>query len=528
MTDDPNRSTPAGPPTHATPPTPPAPRAAGRKGRSSSTPAFPAVNAQRPAPLSDTARHAVFRVLARQAKLYPDFDLSVMDKSALDSPMSELDRAFAYAIYDAVVRHWLTLEYLISRELSDRQPWSKPGLNGEPDGGVEPRVKAALLGGAAQILLMDKVPTHAAINHAVEWAKQVIRPGAGGFVNAVLRKVARLKPESGNRRETYSFGRDELPAEDGTAIVLTEPCLPEDELHRIAVATSHPIDLLRHWMRGGGGPSGSGGAAGASIRELKRLALHSMMRPPVILNSMYARTPLPVSPALVPHNAPGHHVFVGTSHELGALLETRSDVWVQDPGSALAVQSVADLQPKLILDLCAGQGTKTRQLAAAFPNARIVTTDVDPTRLLVLERVFASSDQVKVMGRRKIQETYIGKADLVLLDVPCSNTGVLARRPEARLRFDEPHLKQLIDVQRQIIADTIALLADGSMGGSRGKILYSTCSLEAMENVEQVRWADKWHKLGVSRERRQLPEGQPGDRPPLVGYGDGSFAALLG
>ncbi|MBY0262490.1 MAG: hypothetical protein K2Q20_09110, partial [Phycisphaerales bacterium] len=119
MTDDPNRSTPAGPPIPPTPPTP-APGAAGRKGRSSSTPAFPAVNAQRPAPLSDTARHAVFRVLARQAKLYPDFDLSVMDKSALDSPMSELDRAFAYAIYDAVVRHWLTLEYLISRELSDR------------------------------------------------------------------------------------------------------------------------------------------------------------------------------------------------------------------------------------------------------------------------------------------------------------------------------------------------------------------------------------------------------------------------
>jgi 16S rRNA (cytosine967-C5)-methyltransferase len=235
----------------------------------------------------------------------------------------------------------------------------------------------------------------------------------------------------------------------------------------------------------------------------------------------------------VPHAFPGHHVFTGSAAELAALLSVRDDLWVQDPGSAQAVQSVSDLRPALVLDLCAGQGTKTRQLAAVFPSAKIIATDVDAARLASLERTFARSERVSVLPRRAIQDKYIGKADLILLDVPCSNTGVLARRPEARLRFDPAHLKQLIDVQRQIIADSIPLLSEGrggggGGGGGRGKILYSTCSLEAMENIDQVRWADHWHRLGISRDRRQSPEGLPADPPPHVQYCDGSFAALLG
>jgi 16S rRNA (cytosine967-C5)-methyltransferase len=342
------------------------------------------------------------------------------------------------------------------------------------------------------------------------------------MANAVLRKFAALKPadESRVRRERYTDLLDELPALDGSAIVLAEPVMPEHELERLGLATSHPRDLLTHWLKD------------APMREVRRLAMHSMCRPPVILNTAYLASPMPEGPLTAPHSVPGHHVFVGTGAELHALLSTRADLWVQDPASALAVQGVADLRPGLVLDLCAGHGTKTRQLARTFRDAKVVATDVDEHRFRSLQKAFADDPQVSVVEPHKVRERFTAKADLVLLDVPCSNTGVLARRPEAKLRFSGESLLSLLGVQKQIIADALPLLSEGGAGSNgagptaRGRILYSTCSLEPKENAQQVAWADRWHKLGVSRERRHAPAGGPGEPPHA--YCDGSFAALLG
>jgi 16S rRNA (cytosine967-C5)-methyltransferase len=226
-----------------------------------------------------------------------------------------------------------------------------------------------------------------------------------------------------------------------------------------------------------------------------------------------------------PHSAPGHHVFTGTHGALAALLDKRSDIWVQDPASSLAVSSVADLQigGGLILDLCAGQGTKTRQLSAAFPSAPIIATDIDAARRNILAAVFKESEQVRVLEPAEIREQCLEKADLVLLDVPCSNTGVLARRPEARYRFSAASIESVTAAQRQIIADSIPLLATGA--GGRGKILYSTCSLEPAENSQHAAWAAKWHAFTIARENQRLPGGGPGELSTQ--YSDGSYAALL-
>src|SRR5690606_20253861 len=114
-------------------------------------------------PLGDAARDTVFRRLARQAHRFPELDVRPFEPANL----STRDAAFAHAIEDVVVRRWLTLEHLLSTHLT------------QPFGELEPRVRAALLAGSAQLLFLDSVPVHAAINHAVEWAKQRIRPGAG-------------------------------------------------------------------------------------------------------------------------------------------------------------------------------------------------------------------------------------------------------------------------------------------------------------------------------------------------------------
>lgn len=449
----------------------------------------------RPFTSADPAREAAFRAVAAQCKAWPDLAIDALPDDVLDR-LSPLDAAFAHAIYDAVIRRWLTLRHLLSGAVN--MPWEQ----------VEPRTASALLCGAAQCFFMDRVPFHAAVNESVNWVKSVAGHRAGGMVNAVLRRVLSLLNEGDvAHRPQWTDLADELPLDDGRALALTQAILPDDPLERLAIATSHPLELLRVLSRG------------MALRDVRRVALHGLMRPPVILNTSHATPPLPAS--CVPHTAPGHHVFTGSYEELRRVLADRNDLWVQDPASSLAVMSVSDLKPSVVVDACAGLGTKTRQLAAAFPDAQIIATDVDLPRREALARVFEGHPRVRVVDHKSLID-WAGKADLVLLDVPCSNTGVLARRVEARYRFTAARTGELVGAQRQIVADSLRLL---KLGRERGAILYSTCSLDPVENEEQAKWAVRWHSFSVTRENRRTPEGVPGD--PAEKYSDGSYAVLL-
>ncbi len=452
----------------------------------------------------DPARDAAFAFIAHQAAKFPRLDLRPFHTPAL----AGRDAALAHAIVDAVIRRWLTLAWLVSQRCQ------------QPLDALEPPLRGALLAGAAQLAFLDRVPAHAAINHAVEWAKRRIRPGAGAMVNAILRRVADAvranhpSPLEGDSPTTtrpiyQPEALHHLPLADGTALVLNGLQLPADGLPRTEITTSHPRDLLKAWAARFGQP------------EAARLALHGIGQPPVILNiGEGAYLPLPPG-ALTPHTRPGFSVFTGDHDALVTLLNDRDDLWVQDPASAEAVATATTIrpEPRLILDLCAGMGTKTRQLARLLPGSRILATDRDERRLEVLRTSFRGHPRVGIIDPGNLLLEHAGTADLILLDVPCSNTGVLARRPEARYRFSADALEALAAVQRQIIADAIPLLAP------RGSILYSTCSLEHAENAGMAQWAVKWHRFGISAERQTLPAGGPG--LPAAAYTDGSFSVLL-
>lgn len=446
-----------------------------------------------------SAREVVFRRIAQQTRRFPDLDLEPLRTEGLN----ERDAAFAHAIEDAVLRRWITLGYIAESSLS--RPWVE----------AETKLQATLLVGAAQLLLLDRTAPHAAVDECVEWAKRSIRPGAGAIVNAVLRNIGRLsRDENGEivRRDRWNDGLDEIPLSDGTALALTDDVMPRDPLRRLSVATSHPLELLRAWMKR------------MPMRDVRRLALHGVATPPTILNTMFLREPGLVEGFSEAHGVPGHRVFTGTRAQLVDLLSSRNDVWVQDPASTLAITSVSDLRPSLIVDSCAGMGTKTRLLAYTFPEAEVIATDVSPARFDTLTRTFASHPRVRVVPHKSLGD-YNGRADLVVLDVPCSNSGVLARRVEARYRFDETRVRELAGIQRQIIADSVPLLARSASGARTGAILYSTCSLDERENEAHVAWADRWHSLRAERTTLRLPEGGPGEA--ATAWTDGSFFVLL-
>lgn len=505
-----------------------------------------------PAPRAiDPARERVLRRLTGQVRRFPDLDIAPIDIEGLDPR----DAGFAHALDAAVTRRWITLANLIN--LATRRPVEE----------LELKVRAAMLAGAAQLLFMDKVPPRAALFETVEWAKANVRPGAGAIVNAVLHRILELRSPGGVsegdpapvKREQWTERRDELPMPDGSALVLADEVLPADPMQRLAVATSVPLEALRILSRA------------MPMRDVKRVALQALCEAPIVLNTAHATAPLPnvvdasgrrigapvseppvqVAPAepegepgalravtvrpsepdvampftLTAHRVPGHHVFRGPHSALVRLLASRSDIWAQDAASAGAVRSVSDLRPEVILDVCAGKGTKTRQLAATFPGAKIVATDIDNERRRILRESFAGDGRVEVIEPRDL-EKWGGKADLVLIDAPCSNTGVMARRIEARYRAGDESIKKLADTQRQIIADSIRLLREGGAGRQRGRILYSTCSLDVRENDEVAAWAERWHALRATRRTFALPEGGPGQ--PAEQWSDGACSVLLG
>jgi len=255
----------------------------------------------------------------------------------------------------------------------------------------------------------------------------------------------------------------------------------------------------------------------ADEAQVRATTLGGIASAPTIVNTTWATSPLP--PWLTPHACSGFQIAHREPGALRHLLQVRSDLWVQDPASAIPISLAADLNPNLVVDLCAGRGTKTRQLAATFPEAQIIATDIDDARRHDLAAVFATHDRVQVVPPAKLSQRVAGQADLVLLDVPCSNTGVLRRRVEARYRASAAQLERLIATQQQIMAGAIAMLSP------TGRILYATCSLEHAENEKMGEWAQQHLGLRVVASERTWPAGQPGESSER--FSDGSFGLLL-
>lgn len=430
-------------------------------------------------------RDAAYRHLSAHAGRFPDLIPSEINTGSLDAR----DSALAHAIVDGALRRWRTLEYVIE------------SVGGRKSHELEQRLRAVLLGGAAQLLLLDRVPPHAVLDESVSWAKRYIRPGAGGMVNAILRKVASVRGEV--IENTWDHHIDTIPLSEGGSLVLNGIELPEHGRRRLGVACSLPASLLIRWE--------------TMQQDPTPWAMHTLYKPPTVLCTKYAAN-LPDLEQLETHDSPDHRVFNGNRQQLISTLDVNPDIWVQDAASTGTLARLElESRPERVIDLCAGQGTKTRQLRSMYPDSEIIACEVDPKRLSVLREHFREDEQVRVVHAEKAREQFVGWADLVLADVPCSNTGVLARRVEARYRPIDAQLKRLVQTQQSITHAAADLIRSG------GTLLYATCSVEIEENESNAHWASQQLGLNLIRSSRLEVAGLPGDR--ASSYQDASFSA---
>ena len=317
-------------------------------------------------------------------------------------------------------------------------------------------LEALLLIGGAQILYMPDVPDFAAVNETVDAAKCCANKSVAKVVNGTLRNLIRR--------------RAEFEAELAAA--------------PLAERESYPNALVRRWTE-------RYGAKGAE-------ALAKWHNQP-------AETWLAYRECKYVRLARGQRVTEADGYAEGAFV-------VQDPATALAVE-LLDIKPgQSVLDFCAAPGGKTAQIAWRLmdnveckipaPPSRLVAQEVNPARLRRLRENLARlhldwvetsdgrtmpapprSEDGRTMRdspRSEDGRTMFGLFDRVLVDAPCSNTGVLRRRPDARWRWTEDRLKSLVALQDEILSAAAAHVAPG------GKLVYSTCSNEPEENSDRV------------------------------------------
>ena len=389
--------------------------------------------------MAATARSTAHRLLADWEKKRPHADELLHEKLAA-SRLDDRDRALVTELYYGVLRRLSELDFLIARLR---------------DGEVDDDTRAVLRLGLYQ-LFHTRMPAFAIVKETVSLSRR-----AGGLVNAILRRADRERPSL-------------------AAALAATP---------LAIRTSHPDFLLEKWT------ANFGADAALALAEWNNTPA------PVLLRANTLRTTreelLAVLPEAEPH--PFHPLALRAPRIPTDWLE-RGLCYVQDP-STLAACDMLDPQPgDIVLDACAAPGGKTTALAAMMsgtgvppvgvPRAsrlpmdaggRIVACDLWESRVVRLrencERLGTTNVRALVLDTMKESDELAPRSfDRILVDAPCSNTGVIRRRVDVRWRLSEEDFLRMPAQQLALLRRCAGLLKSG------GTLVYSTCSLEPEEN----------------------------------------------
>ena len=325
-------------------------------------------------------------------------------------------------------------------------------------GKLDPETRDVLRVGFFQLLIL-RTPDHAAIYETVACARKPVQ----GLINAVLRKAAHCRMR-----------------------LLRE--LPDVEL---PIQFSHPHWLWKRWKKLFGQENA------VALMDWNNLPAEPYYRAN-LLNPPPPGSPDPESAKEAVEN--GHY-------------------YVTDPSTVHAPGLLAPKPGELVLDACAAPGGKAIHLAGLMENqGRLVCMDANEKRLPRLnenlERCGVKIAEVSCHDWTKDPpEELLNAFDAILLDVPCSNTGVLRRRVDARWRIQKVDLEKLVEIQTQILEQAVKCLK------ASGRLVYSTCSIDPEENIELVtRFAEKNAEIELKQSEQRLP---------FKDQTDGAFAALL-
>ena len=402
----------------------------------------------------DDPRLLAFEVLA-EVGLQGAYSNLILPKALSESILEANDRAFATELVYGTLRMQGRHDHFISAA-SDRSLEQ-----------IDPKALIVLRLGTHQLKQM-RVPSHAAIYESVELAKKVVGKSTASFVNAILRKIDSLDFEQLSK--------------------------PTQEYAKLALEYSHPEWIVSSYFD----------SLKNSSDVMSLLQANNNPAKPTLIAwpGLATQGELLEAGVLAIASSSVAATFDGNPGDIAAIRERRAGV--QDLGSQLVVEKFYDeFKPNLRwLDLCAGPGGKAAYLSALLKRdgGSLLANEISNERAKLVSQVMHHGE-VNVSDGRSMPDE-LGKFDRILLDAPCTGIGALRRRPEVRWRRSLQDLKNLTQLQSELLESAMRLLSPG------GIIAYVTCSSHQAETKFQIRSFLKQHsnftRIKVQDERADI------------------------
>lgn len=396
-------------------------------------------------------------------EILKDFDENNILNFSRADELESRDRAEVREYVQNILRRRSYLDFLIDHFSNVKIEEMKPSL------------KNILRLGVYDMIFMDSTPDYAAINESVEIAKYSLGSRTGDLTNAILRNLQR----------------------DITN--LPKPSF-DDRTKLVATTFSHPEWLVKRWTKRFG------------EREAFQLMQANNKRPVYYVRANNLRTKTEnFKLRMTKHGIEFKESdWLPDYFQVDSVAPFISKKWldkgfcqIQDIAAGFAPYLLDPKPDESIYDLCAAPGTKSIVMSDLMNGeGEILAVDISSERLDKLAQSALSYHAENIRLRRAdVTELELDEADGVLLDAPCTGTGVLSKRADLRWRRDEEGLKNAVELQAKLLDSAAKMVKKG------GRLVYSTCSLEEEENMEQVmKFLDRHENFELQTVEGHLPD----------------------
>ncbi|MDD2423875.1 MAG: 16S rRNA (cytosine(967)-C(5))-methyltransferase RsmB [Candidatus Cloacimonetes bacterium] len=416
-----------------------------------------------------------------------DFSDALLQRRAKKLKANGEDVALFYTTVKGVVKMRQKLDFILSH-YTDAQKYESTDL----------KIKIMLYLGLYQIMYLDSIPPHAAVNETVKLAKSVLSEPVADFVNAILRAYLR---------------------EDKTKF-------PKDPALRIAYEHSYPPDLIKTWIELFGEESTEYLAMYFNENPALHIRVNSLATTPEKLQKYFARREIEVIPCVA-----SKMMFTTkqASEVLNEVAFSEGYFSVQDASAAMVVELLDPLPEQSVLDFFAAPGGKCTYISERMQNTgEVIAVDRIPQKMKLLKQ---AADRLQISNIKQITTDALKYGpvapayDRVLVDAPCSGWGVFSRKADLRwqARHDIPQLVKLQEKALDHAANFVKL---------EGYLVYSTCTMNPQENEAQIeRFLAHNPKFKLIPAEKYIPKAytEKGFMKtiPFKHHMDGAFAAKM-
>ncbi|MBU0906020.1 MAG: 16S rRNA (cytosine(967)-C(5))-methyltransferase RsmB [Firmicutes bacterium] len=375
--------------------------------------------------------------------------------------IEQKDSGLLTEITYGTLQHKMTLDYYL-----------EPFIKGKLDDWVRQLLRLSLY----QIHYLDRIPNHAVVHEAVEIAKKRSHKGTAGLVNGILRSILRQGVRS----------TDEI----------------QDPIERLSIESSHPIWLIKRWVEQFG------------FEQAQTMAFENNTPPVQTIRVNLAKTTVQeVMDMLEDEGIIAHRsdILDECLHiEKGQVAKTRvyqyGFISIQDESSMIPIHALRVEPGQRVLDMCAAPGGKSMHIAEKLNGeGSLVSVDLHPHKVnLVAEqatRLGVKNIETRTMDSRKLTDEYEEQSfDRILVDAPCSGLGVIRRKPDIKYTKKEEDFKSLQAIQLRLLDEASKLIKPD------GIIVYSTCTIDEVENIGTVQAFLDGHKDFILDELTEMPK----------------------